>query len=352
MSLVAAYGSSSDEESDPEVDSSTSKVEIKATFTNNPSSAIRKTNLVGEEEEDDEFVHKKVDQSLIERPKNDKKDGTKGKVKIMIPSLSSFQDDENDSNRTVNKPKGKLNGLLGMLPPPKSGISFLKIEDTNDSSEGTKKSVKATVTSLVPDTVRNRKPPPAATRTSKPKKIVDADEMADEQEEDEGTSGDFFGVFKEESVPLVNNEEIAALIQKRAERMKAIEEAQSSSTTNDMQWETSESSAVPQYQSSQPADIEALIGRKGTKRKRKEDIQFIDISQDQLTNKEEWMNHSLQAETEYQPRGLISDVGTGTKKKHQITYLAQQAKVNEQELQSMWSANRHAKMQTQSKYGF
>jgi len=40
------------------------------------------------------------------------------------------------------------------------------------------------------------------------------------------------------------------------------------------------------------------------------------------------------------------------KKKHQITYLAFEAKAREQELQAQWAQNRATKRQTQMKYGF
>lgn len=40
------------------------------------------------------------------------------------------------------------------------------------------------------------------------------------------------------------------------------------------------------------------------------------------------------------------------KKKHQITYLAAQAKAREVELKNQWAANKSTKRQTQAKYGF
>jgi len=40
------------------------------------------------------------------------------------------------------------------------------------------------------------------------------------------------------------------------------------------------------------------------------------------------------------------------KRKHQITYLAHEAKAREQELQNQWAQNRMSRRQTQSKYGF
>lgn len=40
------------------------------------------------------------------------------------------------------------------------------------------------------------------------------------------------------------------------------------------------------------------------------------------------------------------------KKKHQITWLAAQAKAREVELKNQWAANRNTRKQTQAKYGF
>ncbi len=40
------------------------------------------------------------------------------------------------------------------------------------------------------------------------------------------------------------------------------------------------------------------------------------------------------------------------KRKHQITYLAVEAKAREQELQQQWAANRANRRQTKMKYGF
>lgn len=341
MSLgLVAYGSSSEDEDESEVGSSALKPEVRVTSTNRSS---KMTTNFAEEEEDDEFLHKKVDQSLIERPKIEK-----GKVKISIPSLSSFREENGDRARPASKQKDKLSGLIGMLPPPRSGISFVKTDDTDDPKGGaSSKPIKATVRSLVPDTVRNRK---IATATEpKPSKASRQAAAEVDEDPDEGSSGDFFGVYSEEKVPQISSDEISDLVRKRAARMKAVEEPEPEpeASSTSMQWESSDSAQQPSS-----ADIQQLIGHRGTKRKLQEDIQFIDISQDQLTSKEEWMAHSLQAETEYQPRGMADDPATGTKKKHQITYLAHQAKANEHELQAMWSANRHAKMQTQNKYGF
>ncbi|GAB0094660.1 uncharacterized protein DMENIID0001_099810 [Sergentomyia squamirostris] len=86
-----------------------------------------------------------------------------------------------------------------------------------------------------------------------------------------------------------------------------------------------------------------------------EEINFVDIRGDQvMPSQEEWMRQALANSTEL-PKGKPaagSEGGGLSKRKHQITYLAHQAKSNEQELQAMWAANRQSRRQTQSKYGF
>lgn len=49
---------------------------------------------------------------------------------------------------------------------------------------------------------------------------------------------------------------------------------------------------------------------------------------------------------------VTSPVNDTCRKRHHITYLAERAKANEQELQAQWSANHQARNQTRAKYGF
>lgn len=62
----------------------------------------------------------------------------------------------------------------------------------------------------------------------------------------------------------------------------------------------------------------------GRKKRGKDDIQIIDVSQDdQLPKPEEWLNQVLSQEAEYQPSRKKGFMPTAQqRRKHQITYLA------------------------------
>lgn len=318
------------------------------------------------EEEDDEFLHKKVQPSLVEKP-NKQKPGIRQPVKITIPSLADLGDDDAPKGKlvSVGPNPAKPNSLLGMLPPPKFHAGFGKPKEKPGSStttESTKPTITKT-TSLVPHSVANRlkevaakpKPKPSATVVKKPSLGLSYNN-SDDSDNDDDDAGDFFSLNTEEKLPEVSASEINAMVAKKATQMAEFSKNLHETEQNAM--EVDEYAAQPSSSYASDRDdinIEALIGVRAAKRSRKEDIQFIDISQDQVTlNNDEWKRNQLQNETQYQPTGRLvtGDPGAGTKKKHQITYLAHQAKANEAELQAMWATNRQSRRQTQSKYGF
>ncbi|XP_055322395.1 proline-rich protein PRCC [Sitodiplosis mosellana] len=326
--------------------------------------APKKSRAIIIEEKDDEFLHKKVQPSLVEKP-NKQKPGARQPVKITIPSLADLGDDA---------PKGKLvsvgpnpskpNSLLGMLPPPKFHAGFGKPKEKPDSSTSsisTKPSITKT-TSLVPHTVANRmkeaatKPKPKSTATVVKKSSLGLNyNNSDDSDNDDDEGGDFFSLNTEEKLPEVSASEINAMVAKKATQMAKFSKNLHETEQNVMEVDEYAGQASSSHVSHRDEiNIEALIGARAAKRSRKEDIQFIDISQDQVTSNEEWQRSQLQGETQYQPTGRLvtGDPGAGTKKKHQITYLAYQAKANEAELQAMWATNRQSRRQTQSKYGF
>lgn len=102
-------------------------------------------------------------------------------------------------------------------------------------------------------------------------------------------------------------------------------------------------------------DEEAMLRLSGKRRGKGEVINFIDVNADDaLLTRHEWMTKTL---TEEKPSHSFSKKKEGLpsqkqKQKHQITYLAHQAKERELELKNNWSQNRMTKMQTQAKYGF
>lgn len=339
--------------------------------------APKQSQALDVEEADDEFLHKKVDPSLIEKPTQPKKTqkqkaGTRQPVKITIPSLAELRTNDDDAATSSNgksfsvgpNPK-KSSGLLSMLPPPKFNGIFGKPKEKPDSTSTAASAAPITkTTSLIPHSVSKRqaaaikpKPPNAEKKSSLG---LSYNNNSDDSDADDDASGDFFSLNAETKLPEVSAAEINAMVAKKTNRMaefsrnldveqqraaaEAYEYAQTAGASN---------ATVPDHDQ---INIEALIGARAAKRSRKDDIQFIDIRQDQVAStNDEWMRNRLQSETEFQPTGRLvgsDQPGAGTKKKHQITYLAYQAKANEAELQAMWANNRQSRRQTQSKYGF
>lgn len=100
-------------------------------------------------------------------------------------------------------------------------------------------------------------------------------------------------------------------------------------------------------------DLEKMKKLKG-RRNRGEEINIVDINaDDQIGNSAEMLTKYGTEEIAYAPSRKKKDMPTAQqRRKHQITYLAYQAKERELELRQQWSANRQTRRQTQSKYGF
>lgn len=316
------------------------------------------------EEEDDEFLHKKVQPSLIEKPTKPKP-GIRQPVKITIPSLSELGPAEvapNGKTFSLGPKPQKSSGLLNVLPPPKFNGIFGKPKEKQGSTTTTTTSTTdrapiTKTTSLIPHSVSKKQAAAKAKSPAEKKSIGLNHNNSDDSDNEDDECGDFFSLNTEVKLPEVSAAEIDAMVAKKANKM-----AEFSRNLNEVEKCTPEVQEFAHVSTSNvhhdrdEINIEALIGARAAKRSRKEDIQFIDISQDQVTfSHDEWSRNQLQSETQFQPTGRLNvgeGPGTGTKKKHQITYLAHQAKANEAELQAMWATNRQSRRQTQSKYGF
>ncbi|XP_017128023.1 proline-rich protein PRCC [Drosophila elegans] len=355
------------------------------------------------EEKDDEFLHKKALPVEIEKPPPPP---VKGRVKISIPSLREFSDvDREKADKAKNKvdkpnvPKGS--GLLSLLPQAKSERNFSKSSSSSSSvaatptasSSNAPQATSAPVQprsapAFVPDTVKQRraahntegvdctkavqkkntegkeasKPMQSKTK-AKTTSLVNA---SDSEDDDEDGTGDFFSLNSEQKLPEVSSNEISALVAKRAAKMveasskylEEIAEKEAAEAEAARLEEEQTQQAQKRYHEQQlnPEAMDALVG-KNAKRRRKEakEMQVIDIVGSQvLPDREEWMRTALASSTTFQPTGVLTDEEpvAGTRRKHQITYLAHKAKANEAELQAMWSANRQTRRATQSKYGF
>lgn len=348
-------------------------------------------------EEDDEFLHKKAVSEKLEKPPVAP---VKTRVKISIPSLRDFADVDKEKaekqqsqqdKQTAEKPR-KGSSLLSILPQAKSERDFAKkstepqplpvktAQHRLPPAKPISNAPKAAKPAFVPDTVKQRR---AAHNTEGVDGVVRAQTSSksnpmpaksaaplvsvSDSEEDEDGNGDFFSLNSEQKLPEVSSNEVSALVAKRAAKMmeasnKYLTEAAARAAAEEeaAQLQAEELRAAQKRYHEQQLNTEAmdaLVG-KNAKRRRKEAKEMqnvIDISGTQvMPDREEWMRTALASATTYQPTGVLTDEEpvAGTRRKHQITYLAHKAKANEAELQAMWSANRQTRRATQSKYGF
>lgn len=96
-----------------------------------------------------------------------------------------------------------------------------------------------------------------------------------------------------------------------------------------------------------------FLKMQGKKHRGKEEINIVDVNADDFTAPEDLAKY-LSEEQSYQSHNK-KDGNQPTaqqKRKHQIHYLAFQAKERELELKNQWSQNKMTKKQTQAKYGF
>ncbi|XP_070541877.1 proline-rich protein PRCC-like [Ptychodera flava] len=114
-----------------------------------------------------------------------------------------------------------------------------------------------------------------------------------------------------------------------------------------------------QYQAAESTSHDDYINDEGFKRlqgkkRQGEAIQIIDIQEDrQDYTSTEWVSKHQTEEKEYRAKLRKEQLPTSQqRKKHQITYLAHQAKERELELKNSWAENRLTRKQTQAKYGF
>ncbi|XP_072947393.1 proline-rich protein PRCC [Epargyreus clarus] len=323
-------------------------------FNHLPLPTHKKTRVV---EEDDEFLHKKETVSDV-----------KPKSKITVPSLNDFKDVKdtipNAKPKVIN---GKKSGLLSILPQPK-----------NACISTTKSLIPHVLTQKpISTTVKKKNPLPSPSKKSKSETPL-ISQYSDESDNDDDVQNDFFSIYKPVEVPLEelpldidqpsNSKDKKAPapskprgiesyfkqdpVQELPEEVHDVEEGNVAYNQ-----ESGQSSDYTVPSQSAVLDEEAILKLCGSRGKRKrEDIQIVDVNQQEvLADAREWLLKGLMDDTSKRisaskKRG--NEPTSQQKRKHQITYLAHQAKANEIELQNQWANNRMTKRQTQSKYGF
>nr|XP_018908375.1 PREDICTED: proline-rich protein PRCC [Bemisia tabaci]XP_018908376.1 PREDICTED: proline-rich protein PRCC [Bemisia tabaci] len=295
-------------------------------------------------------------------------------VKILIPSLSEFEEEEPEEPvKKKIKPSSKGSGLFALLPKPKSESSSLKLVPP---------SVKKAQTPLIPKQV-NKTLNPAPSIQKPPNKINLDYNDSDEEDAPAEKATDFFSLtakLEAAPVPVVDILDVPDVSAPSTNGYSGPEPAQqqkpghsnsyfaqqvanATSTNNYSQYQESTSQPsqpvasgdyIPFDSSEIELDDDALrqlCGRKD----RKAASQLIDVRGDSLVmNSQEWLMQSLSEEKVQKSHKKNKKDGPSTmeKRKHQITYLAHQAKENELELKNTWANNRQTRKQTQAKYGF
>ncbi|EFA00260.1 titin isoform X2 [Tribolium castaneum] len=262
-------------------------------------------------------------------PKENKKTQ---KVKITIPKLSEFEEEEEEEpQRKKTKTVSKSSGLLSMLPPVKGSPLSTKSFVPNVLKNKPPVTQKSKANSLVPHAVKKKAEMAKKAAIKKITKGSSSDAESDDDIEVPETFDDEMWQkvcgrnTKPKPPPVVNVEEVAPPVINIAPE------------------------PVKPYDGLDNAAFKELVG----KAKRPVNIKLVDINEEEiLPDKEIWMTKSL-TDPDSAPKPVVEEpVDPTRKKKHHITYLAEQAKLNEQEFQSQWSASKYARNQTRAKYGF
>lgn len=286
---------------------------------------------------------------------------------ILIPSLNQFYDDEEEeeeNKRKKLKPAQSGSGLIGMLPAPKHG--------SVTSKQLTPQAVSR------PKPAPKRPPPkPQAPSAAVPKasNVWEQDDADDMETSDDAPK---FFTFEEPPLPKVSLEveppTSAAAAGSAATSSVPVASCPahaephpgpqlSASTVPDIPLrvdpEQSRKGKIVFAEPNEPGtsvfDVElddgALVRLRG---KRQEEINIIDVCADNHIDKSQILIRGLTEQPTYSAHSDTSDFNTSQqhRRKHQITYLAQQAKAREQDLKNTWAQNRMTRRQTQAKYGF
>lgn len=265
-----------------------------------------------------------VVEDYIPKAKVPKKEKTK--VKITIPSLSAFEDiEEQEPASKKFKKSSKSTSLLSLLPPikcvPISNKSFVPNVLTQKNKTKNVQNNKPSKP-LIPNSVRKKKENEGKTKENE---SDDSDIEMPETYDDELWQK----VCGKKVVKDIIIEEPPVIDEPKVELAPDI---------------------VAPYQGLDNAAFKELVGKKS---RMPRNIKLIDVNEEELVaEKDLWMTKSL-TDPEYVPKPAEDDPSDPTKKKkHHITYLAHKAKANEQELQSQWATSKHNRMQSRAKYGF
>lgn len=259
----------------------------------------------------------------------------KEKVKISIPSLSDFKNCEEDYQPNEKKFKHSFKGcgLLSLLPPVKGSVKTAKSFVPNVVANKNKLSVKLQSKKISKEIqeekilVKQKVQPP-----TKEKKLI----FSDVESEDEDIE-----------IPETFDDEMWQKVCGRPKLKRIIKEPEP------VIIETSVDIAPEPEKPYDGLNNEAFKELVGKTKRPIGNIKLIDINEEEiLADKDLWMTKSL-TDPEMAPKATVENpVDPTRRKKHHITYLAQQAKANEQELANAWAASKNNRLASRAKYGF
>lgn len=267
-------------------------------------------------------------------------------VKIVLPSLNEIN--KSVDEKDIKKPKApsKGSGLFALLPAPKHSRSLIP-----DSVKNKTKPTNISPKPLAPRKVKTPLPPSKFAK----KRLKEKDE--DEDDEDETVEPESFFFTSTDDVqpdpiepieipPLTSSSSVSTTseIQNGYNSLPA---ESSSLGINEAMEVTSEQNDLD------PEAIEKLCGTRARKRKGDVPEEIIDINVDSMVGDAYmWLSKDLTKEQEHSSFKKAKNLSVTERRKHQITYLASQAKEKEMELRNQWANSRMTRKQTQSKYGF
>lgn len=303
------------------------------------------------------------------------------RVQITIPTLDSDSDEE----EIVTKKKPKLSGsgnLLEMLPPPK----HMSVKQAN-------RTLIPHTLSKKPSTLNKMNTPKVQNVASKKSPATAAAKMltdynSDDEDEDIANGSNFFSLdtgkktqevtYSTPSPQVINRKYDNYSVPPPPPLNVSTPESFAQDSHVDSSQQATQMQVYPQYemQSVDPSyqqnffepqpsssdrnlstmeDLlqdEQFLRLQGKSKRGKEQIQIMDVNTDDFIDTSELTKTLTQEMPKHSHKKKKDAPSKQSRSKHQITYLAYQAKERELELKNQWSQNKLTKRQTQAKYGF
>ncbi|KAJ8981300.1 hypothetical protein NQ317_004036 [Molorchus minor] len=295
------------------------------------------------EQQTDNAIKIIIDEDQIEDfiPKSQPHVKEKQKVKITIPSLSDFADLEDDEPISKkSKPSNKGSGLISMLPPVKGSVMTAKsfipksVANKNQNEESAKDTQSKKCNIRIPKTVRQK---------------IEAKNIEQLQKIKTNGRKDGSDIESDDDIDLPEtfDDDMWQKVCGRPKPKQITKVPEEIHPQNII--DIAPEPATP-YEGLDNKAFKELVGKS---KRPIGNIKLIDINEEEiLPEKDLWLTKSL-TDPELAPKPQIEDpVDPTRRKKHHITYLAQQAKANEQELQNTWAASRNNRTASRAKYGF